>query len=49
MTEEHTKIRNEVQHVIQNAQLYVPTDKSGIKSVNGDPVDEVSLLSLIAG
>lgn len=29
--------------------MFVPTDNSGIKSVNGDPIDEVSLLSLIAG
>ena len=49
MTEEHKKIRNEAQKVIENAQLYVPTDTSGIKSVTGDPIDEVSLLSLIAG
>ena len=49
MTEEHTKIRNEAQLVVEKAQLYVPTDRSGVKSVTGDPIDEVSLLSLIAG
>lgn len=49
MTEEHRRIRKSVEQRIADANLYVPTDQSGIKSVNGDPIDEVSLLSLIAG